>query len=162
MTIANDRLRAFIERIERLEEEKKTIADDVKEIYGEARGQGYDVKILRKVIALRRLDNAERQEQEAILDLYLTALGMKAQGDLPFDTPAGEDPAAGRTPPSDAETVMTMSVPDGKGGTITSVPFTSADLKKATAQIRALPAGALAKEGTKKKRGRPRKTPVEA
>lgn len=74
--VARDQLRAFIERIERLEEEKKTIADDIKDVYGEAKGTGFDTKILRKVIAIRKQDKEERMEQEAILDTYLQALGM--------------------------------------------------------------------------------------
>ena len=73
---ARTQLRAFIERIERLEEEKKTIADDIKDVYGEAKGTGFDAKILRKVISLRKQDHDERMEQEAILDTYLAALGM--------------------------------------------------------------------------------------
>lgn len=75
-SIAADILRAFIERIERLEEEKKTISDDIKEVYAEAKGNGFDVAILRKVIALRRKAVQEREQEEAILDLYLSALGM--------------------------------------------------------------------------------------
>ena len=74
--VARDQLRSYIERIERLEEEKKTIADDIKDVYGEAKGTGFDTKILRKVIALRKQDKEERLEQEAILDTYLQALGM--------------------------------------------------------------------------------------
>ena len=74
--VARDQLRAFIERIERLEEEKKTIADDIKDVYGEAKGTGFDTKILRKVIQIRKQDKDERMEQEAILDTYLQALGM--------------------------------------------------------------------------------------
>lgn len=74
--IARDQLRAFIERIERLEEEKKTIADDIKDVYGEAKGMGYDTKIMRKVISLRKKDAQERMEEEAVLDTYLMALGM--------------------------------------------------------------------------------------
>ncbi|AFL53786.1 uncharacterized protein (UPF0335 family) [Sinorhizobium fredii] len=73
---ARDQLRAFIERIERLEEEKKTIADDIKDVYGEAKSMGFDTKILRKVISIRKQDQDERIEQEAILDTYLQALGM--------------------------------------------------------------------------------------
>lgn len=73
---ARDQLRAFIERIERLEEEKKTIADDIKDVYGEAKAMGFDTKILRKVISIRKQDQDERMEQEAILDTYLQALGM--------------------------------------------------------------------------------------
>ena len=74
--VARDQLRSFIERIERLEEEKKTIADDIKDVYGEAKSTGFDTKILKKVIQLRRQDKDERMEQEAILDTYLAALGM--------------------------------------------------------------------------------------
>ena len=68
-------LKAFIERIERLEEEKKAIADDIKEVYAEAKGNGYDVKIMRKVISIRKQDENKRREEEEILDLYLSALG---------------------------------------------------------------------------------------
>lgn len=75
-TIAAGQLRAFIERVERLEEEAKTIRDDIKEVYAEAKGTGFDTKILRVLIRLRKMDQAERQEQEAILDLYKAAIGM--------------------------------------------------------------------------------------
>ena len=74
--VARDQLRAFVERIERLEEEKKTVADDIKDVYGEAKGMGFDTKILKKVIALRKKDDQERMEEELILDTYLQALGM--------------------------------------------------------------------------------------
>lgn len=74
-TVAADRLRSFIERIERLDEEKAAIMADQKEIYAEAKGEGYDSKILRQVVRIRKMDRADRQEQEALLDLYLTALG---------------------------------------------------------------------------------------
>ena len=74
--VARDQLRAFIERIERLEEEKKTIADDIKDVYGEAKSMGYDTKIMKKVISLRKKDNQERMEEDLILDIYLSALGM--------------------------------------------------------------------------------------
>lgn len=80
--VARDQLRSFIERIERLEEEKSAIGDDIKDVYGEAKGNGFDTKALRKVIAIRKLDKDERMEQEAILDTYLQALGMI---DLPAD-----------------------------------------------------------------------------
>ena len=76
-TVAAGQLRAFIERIERLEEEKKTIADDIKEVYAEAKGTGFDTKAVRTIIRLRKKDQAERQEEEAILDLYKAALGMQ-------------------------------------------------------------------------------------
>jgi uncharacterized protein (UPF0335 family) len=76
--VAGDQLKSIVERIERLEEEKKTIADDIKEVYAEAKGNGYDVKVLRKVVALRKRDLEERKEEEAILDLYLQAVGESA------------------------------------------------------------------------------------
>jgi uncharacterized protein (UPF0335 family) len=76
-TFARDRLRNFIERVERLEEERKAINDDIKELYAEAKGEGFDVKIMRQVVRLRKMDKADFQEAEAILDLYLTALGMR-------------------------------------------------------------------------------------
>jgi uncharacterized protein (UPF0335 family) len=75
-TIAAGQLRAFIERIERLEEEKKTIADDIKEVYAEAKGTGFDTKAIRTLVRLRKKDQAEREEEETILDLYKAALGM--------------------------------------------------------------------------------------
>lgn len=74
--VAQDQLRAFIERIERMESEKKAIADDIKEIYSEAKGNGFDTKVLRQIIRIRKQDHAERMEQEALLDLYMAALGM--------------------------------------------------------------------------------------
>jgi uncharacterized protein (UPF0335 family) len=74
--VARDQLRAFVERIERLEEEKKTISDDIKDVYGEAKAMGYDTKVMRKVVAIRKQDQNERLEHEAILDTYLHALGM--------------------------------------------------------------------------------------
>jgi uncharacterized protein (UPF0335 family) len=73
---AKDQLRAIIERIERLEEEKAGIADDVRDIYAEAKGNGYDVKALRTIVRLRKQDANERAEQETILETYMQALGM--------------------------------------------------------------------------------------
>lgn len=69
-------LRAFIERIERLEEDKKAIADDIKDVYGEAKGTGYDIAVMRKIVAMRRQDRDKRRMEEEILDLYRSALGM--------------------------------------------------------------------------------------
>ena len=74
--VAADQLRAFVERIERLEEEKKVISDDIKDVYSEAKGNGYDVNCLRRIISLRKKQPHEREEEEAVLDLYLHALGM--------------------------------------------------------------------------------------
>lgn len=77
-SVAQDQLRAFIERIERMKEEKSAIADDIKEIYAEAKGNGFDTKVLRQIVRIRKQDHAERMEQEALMDLYMAALGMAA------------------------------------------------------------------------------------
>ena len=74
--IAHDQLRTIVERIERLEEEKKEVAEQIKEVYAEAKGSGFDTQTLRKIVALRKKDPSERSEEEALLDLYLHALGM--------------------------------------------------------------------------------------
>ena len=74
--IAGERLKSFIERIERLEEEKKALAADIKEVYAEAKGSGFDTKIMRQVIRLRRMDKDDLDEQETLLDVYKRALGM--------------------------------------------------------------------------------------
>ena len=75
---AKDQLKSVVERIERLEEEKAALTEDIREVYSEAKGNGFDTKIIRQVVRLRKIDRADRQEQEAILDLYLSALGMRA------------------------------------------------------------------------------------
>ncbi len=112
--IARDQLRAFIQRIERLEEEKKTIADDIKDVYGEAKSMGFDAKILRKVISIRKQDADERAEQEAILDTYLHALGM-IQLDI-FEEPETE------TSPQLVATVATaMQTQAGRAALLTAV-----------------------------------------
>jgi uncharacterized protein (UPF0335 family) len=85
-TSAKDQLRAFVSRIERLEEEKAALAADLREVYAEAKGTGFDVKALRKVISLRKLDENKRREEDAVLTTYLHALGM--------DTDAAESEAA--------------------------------------------------------------------
>lgn len=77
MGFASEHLRSFIERVERLNAEKDALTADIREIYAEAKSTGFDVKVMRKVVALRKLDTAVRQEQDAILDLYKTALGME-------------------------------------------------------------------------------------
>jgi uncharacterized protein (UPF0335 family) len=74
--IAAEKLRSFVERIERLEEEKKALSDDIRDVYAEAKGGGFDLKVLRQVVRLRKLNSAERQEQETLLDIYKRALGM--------------------------------------------------------------------------------------
>jgi uncharacterized protein (UPF0335 family) len=73
---AKDQLKAIIERIERLEEEKKTISDDIRDVYAEAKGNGYEVKALRTIVRLRKQDADERREHETILETYMHALGM--------------------------------------------------------------------------------------
>ena len=73
---AKDHLKAFVERIERLEEEKKALADDIRDVYGEAKATGFDVKALRTIIKMRKEDTDERKEHEAILETYMHALGM--------------------------------------------------------------------------------------
>lgn len=75
--ITGEQLKQYIERIERLEEEKRALAGDVREVYAEAKSNGFEPKIMREVIKLRRLDKAEKDEQEALLDTYLQALGMR-------------------------------------------------------------------------------------
>ena len=75
---AKDQLKSVIERVERLEEEKKTISDDIRDVYAEAKGNGFDVKALRTIVRLRKMEMSERQEQQAILDTYMHALGMAA------------------------------------------------------------------------------------
>ena len=74
--VVADQLRLFIERIERLEEEKKGIADDVRDVYAEAKSNGYDTKTMRKIVALRKMESHTRQEADALLDTYRNALGL--------------------------------------------------------------------------------------
>ena len=79
--VAGDQLRTIVERIERLEEEKQGIADDIKDVYAEAKANGFDVKVLRQIVRLRKQEPSERTEFEAILDLYMQALGMRFTGE---------------------------------------------------------------------------------
>ena len=83
--IAGDRLKSFIERIERLEEERKALGADIKEVYAEAKGTGFDTKIMRQIIRIRRMDKDDLDEQETLLDIYKRALGM-----LPDESAAAE------------------------------------------------------------------------
>lgn len=83
--IAGDRLKSFIERIERLEQEKTAIAGDIKEVYAEAKGSGFDTKIMRQIVRMRKRDQDELDEEETLLDVYRRALGM-----LPDATPRSE------------------------------------------------------------------------
>ena len=75
--VAGDRLRTIIERIERLEEEKKALSDDMREVFSEAKGAGFDVKVIRQVVRLRKMDATDRSEMEQVLDVYKRALGME-------------------------------------------------------------------------------------
>ena len=75
--VAGDRLRTIIERIERLEEEKKALSDDVREVFSEAKGAGFDVKVIRQLVRLRKMDATDRSEMEQVLDVYKRALGME-------------------------------------------------------------------------------------
>ena len=79
--IAGERLRSLIERIERLEEEKRTLAADIKEVYAEAKGTGFDTKIMRQIIRIRKMDKDDLDEQETLLDIYKRALGMLPEGE---------------------------------------------------------------------------------
>jgi len=95
--VAGDQLRQYIERIERLEEEKANIAADIREVYAEAKGNGFEPKTMRQVVKLRKMEAHERQEQETMLDLYLSALGMAPsyeEENSAASTPAGEMEAA--------------------------------------------------------------------
>lgn len=74
--VAGDRLKSFIERIERLEEEKRALADDIKEVFAEAKGTGFDTGVMRKLIAIRKMDKDDLDEQETLLDVYMRAIGM--------------------------------------------------------------------------------------
>jgi len=97
--IAGERLRSLVERIERLEEEKAALAADVREVCAEAKADGYDVKIMRQIIKLRKMDHADRAEQEEVLALYKHALGME------------DAPAAAETAPTPLETAIEKSAP---------------------------------------------------
>lgn len=76
--VSSAQLKSFIERIERLEEEKAQVSEQIRDVFAEAKGTGFDVKIIRQVLKVRKLETQERLEQEELLDLYLTALGMTA------------------------------------------------------------------------------------
>lgn len=110
-SVAQDQLRAFIERIERLEEEKAAISEDIKEIYAEAKGNGFDTKVLRKIVTIRKQDHNERMEQEALIELYLTALGM-ASG------PSEEDVERALTP---AQPAKAFSLPGSRAAGLMAV-----------------------------------------
>lgn len=91
MSIAHDQLRSFFERIERLHEERQAIGDDIKEVFAEARSNGFDTKVMKIVLQKRRMDSSERLEQEALVELYMTALGMSLG---PDEADANDEPSA--------------------------------------------------------------------
>lgn len=103
---AAGQLKSFIERIERLEEEKSALATDITEVYSEAKSQGFDTKVMRAVVKLRKMEDAERYEYEAVLDLYMSALGMRG-------TPLG-DAAAARMAKDDIAARKAKKKPNGK------------------------------------------------
>jgi uncharacterized protein (UPF0335 family) len=78
--VAGERLKSFIERIERLEEEKKALADDIRDVYAEAKGNGFEAKVMRQIVKIRKMDKADLEEQEALLETYMRALGMRRSG----------------------------------------------------------------------------------
>lgn len=80
--VSSAQLKSFIERIERLEEEKSTVGEQIREVFAEAKGTGFDVRTIRQVLKIRKLETQERLEQEELLDLYLTALGMTTSTDI--------------------------------------------------------------------------------
>lgn len=112
---AASELRSFIERVERLEEEKRTIADDIKSVYAEAKARGFDPKIMRRVVADRKMDRNEREEMEALVDLYRHALGM--DGDTPLGEAARKRMSATVEPAADptAQDDQDADAPDGEG-----------------------------------------------
>jgi uncharacterized protein (UPF0335 family) len=77
--VAGEHLKSFIERIERLEEEKKALADDIRDVYSEAKATGFDVKVMRQIVKIRKMDKDELDEQEALLETYMRALGMRSR-----------------------------------------------------------------------------------
>jgi len=81
MSVAPGQLKSIVERIERLEEDKRNVASDIKEVYAEAKANGFDTKVLRSIITLRRMEAAERQELESLIDVYMAALGMTKEED---------------------------------------------------------------------------------
>jgi uncharacterized protein (UPF0335 family) len=112
-TMAADQLRLFIERIERLEEEKKNIADDIKDVYAEAKANGYHTKTMRKCIALRKMETHQRHEEEALLETYKNALGMDGFDTTPLAMAAEAVSEFQKTCEEGGITKATMKVADG-------------------------------------------------
>jgi uncharacterized protein (UPF0335 family) len=133
--VARDQLRSFIERIERLEEEKKTIADDIKDVKAEAKGCGFDVSIINAIIKLRKKDAAEREEEAAVLDTYMIALGMLPE---PFEAETGE------VLDSDDYTIIDRDDEDGNHLTVTVDARIAAILAKNKKSVAAPSADATA------------------
>lgn len=136
--VARDQLKSIVERIERLEEEKKAIADDIRDVYAEAKANGFDTKVLRQVIAKRKKDLTELQEEEAIGDLYFVALGMLPEFEAdteneqsPVTAPPFPPPVAAQqpiiqqpqvAPPPPGVNVQQLTVPAPPGAPIVSLP----------------------------------------
>ncbi|MBA9067195.1 uncharacterized protein (UPF0335 family) [Methylobacterium sp. RAS18] len=130
-SVAADQLKTIIERIERLEEEKAGIAGDVKDVYAEAKANGFDTKVIRKIIAMRKRDYDERMEEEAILELYMQALGMLA--DTPLGRAAAErDFGRGRVDAVARRAASAPSMRKAVQALGTPVPVTDAERKKGT------------------------------
>lgn len=133
--VARDQLRAFVARIERLEEEKKTIADDIKDVYGEAKSMGFDTKVLKKLIGLRKKDEQERQEEELILDTYMAALGMIPQMDMfEDDAPKAKPPAMALQSPRKAAEAVSERTATNQPETATNSTAARKDEPSATAE----------------------------
>ncbi len=112
--VAGDRLKSFIERIERLEEERQAIGADIKEVFAEAKGNGFDTKIMRQLIKERRMDKDDLDEQETLLDVYRRAIGM-----LPLFARAAAQGFVDAVAPNDGDSV-TLTGPNGDGVAITN------------------------------------------
>jgi uncharacterized protein (UPF0335 family) len=119
---AKDHLKSFVDRIERLNEEREALSADIREVFAEAKGTGFDTKIMRQVIRMRKLDKADFQEQEAMLDLYLTAMDMRDSAPLldysvresASESPAKADVEAASQEPNDELVVESVSRPDAR------------------------------------------------
>jgi uncharacterized protein (UPF0335 family) len=135
---AADQLKLFVERIERLEEEKKNIGEDIRDVFAEAKANGFDPKIMRKCITLRKQPSQQRDEEEALLDTYKRALGLKSFDDTPLGKAAAEEE---ETPPSEEQTEAPPQAKPGKPA------------RPISHSMSTVPLG----EEPKPKRGRPRK-----
>lgn len=125
--VAHDQLRAFFDRIERLHEERASIGDDIKEVFAEAKGNGFDTKVMKIVLAKRRQDVAERMEQEALVDLYMHALGMAVASFGEYEDETGTENANARAPahatPNPAPSIPHVPV----GGPTEAQPLSAAE-----------------------------------